>query len=61
MIQQKDHKKHDAPDKKEEPVLDTGTVSEAEWRQWQISYGVRRRKIFSRIREALRIRRTRLS
>ena len=46
---------------KEKPVLDKGAISEAEWQKWQISYGDRRAKLFSRILEALGIRRTRLS
>jgi len=60
MIQQKDDKKHETMEK-EQPVSDKGAISETEWLKWQISYGSRRGKIFSRILDALGIRRTGLS
>jgi hypothetical protein len=46
--------------KKQEQILDNETFSEAEWRQWQISYGDRRAKTFRRILEAMGFYRTRL-
>lgn len=44
-----------------ESVLEKDCMTEAEWHQWQIAYGTRRKKLFSRILELIGIHHTRLS